>query len=1316
MLCSSEQVAGACAETRLTLRLKMPGIRALLVMLLLVAATSGSGSPAQRTTYWVAPTMADCRTESPCNTLAGYQEDGTNVFSTSYTTWIFLKGCHRMLPTPIVVTEAQNITWMGESGCTPMECQIIQPLYNDTVNQSSLCSYVVFADSRGVNVSHLGFVSSDKSAQYPKPCNNVELARVEDAVLHSVMLVGRYELGVFDASGRYEIVDSIFEKNAHFIALDFCPSLSKNCTFSLSLTNLTFKSSRGIFLNVGEFANTEHSSISVLVDNCSFTDSFGQEVVVFNIWGYPSDSLSITVRNSVFQNNLFSVFVHMVLMVQNWTLVGAPRYRPRIHLDGVSISDSYHPIMIDLSYKFHSSNSCDVQLPEIIIANSLFFDSRNHREDEYIHMVHATLRPNNSVAYYERCRALLSLPVSFQSTIIRFRGTKFYSNEMSAVIYLEGFYWHRAAFDGGNEISNNCGIGLVLNDTQLAVHGYNDIHNNTGGLFMTSDSLLLMANGSALNVVHNLADFGGGIRISYKGRNAASFEDFLSCYVYKTTCTGWCFFQFIDQNGHFLMQDELSAFHASLNLQNNIGFRDGNEIFNGHLDACSLMTEDGVIHANVDMLLKVLPPSALTDGALDSVPHHLCLCGNDNPLDDSLWDCRRNFTRTIYPGEESPFLVTVLKDFHQVSFQAVVVKDGEGKTDVVTLEMCARVYIVEYKGPGQHLLKLETFAPGQDSDYVLTASVVLNQLDCPLGMESTNTTCTCNSILAQHGFNCSGRRFRSLRPYNWIGMENGKLVFGDRCIFGLCDPSVLANGIPSVNLSSFSQCSSELGRKGLMCTQCPENQQPEYLSFNCRECPHEWVALLLLLLIGGPFVVVVLFLFNLTILQGTINGLILYCNLLIHTWSAAFFSRYAWKPLYIVIRMLSLGFGHGLCFFDEFSKSLLHFAFPFYLLAIVATIIICAHKFNLRIFQVTFIARRAVPVLTTLMIMTFASLSDAVLLALQHNYLYNATTGESKLVFLFDSSVPYFRGKHLAPGLISIICTVVYLFPLIGVTLLGDLLRRCIRSIWLSHFIDVFHGSYRYPFGFWMGVRLLARVVVMVVTLSVETQFGKALSMVVVISCLCLFQLYFKPFRTLEDHIATSQYSPSSCRLFSGHSRLEAILIKLQPSTLEILFMINALITSAVIMFGGVDYNSVSVTVLKIAANAALTAAVLQFLAILCYHTYRFFPLPKPVRMCLKSCSKCFSKGGRRKRRVSQSAAGDVAPTFDDTAAHAEPVMYISLQPLTSGSHDNSHDSDESTSITSDSDRDDEVSKEQSDAMTDVMGGSPGLTERLLQK
>ena len=1213
-----------------------------------------------------------------------------------------------MLPTPIVVSGAENVTWTGETGCTPKKCKIIQPSYNGTLN----CSCVVFDSCHGVKVSKLGFISS-VTARYRRHCFIVKLASVEDAALHSVMLKEKDGLVVFNASGRYELVNSFIMRNAHWMELNFCPHYSKNCSLSLHLTNLTFINSKMLLL-IGKYANIEYRSISVVVDNCSFTGQ-GLYQLAFYVTSYPSDSFTIIVRNSVFEDSTStSLRLRMVLMVQNKSLVGVPQYRPLILLDGVSVSNSYYGVRIDLGYKFPNNNSCDVQHPEIIIANSSFSVSKKSRKYANVNAVCVILWPSNS-AYYEWCNAQHSFPAFNSSTVFKLRGSKFHSNEFSAVVYLKGFSWHRAAFEGGNEISNNHGTGLELIDSQLEIHGYNVIQKNDGGgLYMTSDSLLLMANRSVLKVSNNSAEFGGGIHISYKGRSIASYEDFLHCYVYKTTCPGWCFFQFVDHNGHLLMQDNLNTYEANLNAENNHASKDGNEIFNGHLHNCSLMTKDRVLDASMDYLLKVLPSRVLQEDALDSLPHYICLCNTSNVQANSSWNCHQNLTLTINPGYETPLVVTVLKDFKRSSVQPVVVKDGDREIKVVTHSVCSEVYSVKpTELDEQRSLQLHNSAPDQHSHYLLSTFINFIQLGCPLGMDYFNRSCTCNSVLSQYGFECSVHGYKSAVHYNWIGIDKGNLIFSDRCILQLCNSSVLAKGLPSANITSLSQCSSEYGREGPVCSRCPENQQPEYLSFKCRDCPHEWIALLFILFIGGPLVVVILFLFNLTILQGTINGFILYCYMMIHTWSSSFFSLYAWKPLYIVFRLLSLGFGHGLCFFDEFSKALLHFAFPFYLLTLVATIIICAHKCNCRIFRVTFIARRAVPVLTTLMVMTFISLSDAVLLALQYNHIYDADTGDMKVVFLFDSSLLYFSGRHLAVGLIAIVCSAVYLLPLIFVTLLGDLVRRFTRSIWLSHFIDVFHGAYRYPFGFWSGVRLLARILFIVIALSVEKQFVNAISMFAIILCICLFQLYFKPFRTLEDHLATSQYSPSSCRLFSGHSRLEGILIKLQPSTLEFLYLLNAMITTAAITYDSIDY-SVNVLVWKIVANASLIVALLQFLAILCYHTYRFLPLPKPVRMCLRNCSNFYSKGGRRKRRHT-SVLCTITPTFDDTAAHAEPIMTIRLKPPQSGSHDNSYDSDESTSVISEDARDDRMANENSNAMTFLPPG-PQLTEALLQK
>lgn len=98
--------------------------------------------------------------------------------------------------------------------------------------------------------------------------------------------------------------------------------------------------------------------------------------------------------------------------------------------------------------------------------------------------------------------------------------------------------------------------------------------------------------------------------------------------------------------------------------------------------------------------------------------------------------------------------------------------------------------------------------------------------------------------------------------------------------------------------------------------------------------------------------------------------------------------------------------------------------------------------------------------------------------------------------------------------------------------------------------------------------------------------------------------------------------------------------------------------------------------------------------------------------MCLKACYKCFSKGGRKNNQQSSEACGHTH--FDDTAAHAEPIMCIKLHQPVSGGHGNGYDSDESSSVSSNDSTDDKMESTQSDMMTDVTDISTELTVSLL--
>ena len=120
-----------------------------------------------------------------------------------------------------------------------------------------------------------------------------------------------------------------------------------------------------------------------------------------------------------------------------------------------------------------------------------------------------------------------------------------------------------------------------------------------------------------------------------------------------------------------------------------------------------------------------------------------------------------------------------------------------------------------------------------------------------------------------------------------------------------------------------------------------------------------------------------------------------------------------------------------------------------------------------------FIARRAVPVLATIIVLTYTSLVNAVIAPLRYTTLYDVDTAQGETFWLYQPSLLFFGGQHLVIGILSIAVTVLYLIPFTFTMLFGDLMRRYFHKLWFSHFMDVLHGGFRWPLGFWIGLRLL---------------------------------------------------------------------------------------------------------------------------------------------------------------------------------------------------------------------------------------------------
>ena len=127
---------------------------------------------------------------------------------------------------------------------------------------------------------------------------------------------------------------------------------------------------------------------------------------------------------------------------------------------------------------------------------------------------------------------------------------------------------------------------------------------------------------------------------------------------------------------------------------------------------------------------------------------------------------------------------------------------------------------------------------------------------------------------------------------------------------------------------------------------------------------NKFLFLLVPFVLAGLALVFVLTQLNLTVSEGTLNGLILYANIL-HSNRAIFFPDGHFSAA-TVLAWINLDLGIETCFFngmDAYAKTWLQFLFPLYIWAIVIAMIVSSHYY---IVAAKLFRRHAVKVLATL--------------------------------------------------------------------------------------------------------------------------------------------------------------------------------------------------------------------------------------------------------------------------------------------------------------------------------------------------------------
>ena len=459
-------------------------------------------------------------------------------------------------------------------------------------------------------------------------------------------------------------------------------------------------------------------------------------------------------------------------------------------------------------------------------------------------------------------------------------------------------------------------------------------------------------------------------------------------------------------------------------------------------------------------------------------------------------------------------------------------------------------------------------------------------LDCPLGFTLTGQhRCDCNKRILANLLTCNINNQTVHRHGNiWVnatysGNTSNGVIVHNHCPFEYCKPEQL-----DVNLTHpETQCAFD--HYGTLCGACKPNFSLALGGSQCLpNCSNKCLLLLFVFILAGFALVFFIKILNLTVSQGTINGLIFYANIVAANRSIFFPAQHKnfLSFLSVFISWLNLDLGIETCFIeglDGYWKTWLQFVFPFYVWAIAAAIILVSHysTYATKIFGDT-----SVSLLATLFLLSYAKLLRSIIT------IFSITTLEypdniTAKVWSFDGNLQFLSSKYIPLFLFALITVLLLWLPYTAVLLSAQWLRTQTHRKglrWLKPFLDAYYGPFKDKHHYWVGVLLVVRGVLFV---------------------------FFASFFAVENNVnlLLTIVSSFSLSAFPGASVYKNVCL----STFENSFFLNLGVLAA-----GTFYIRLVGGNQEALVTTSIGIAFLEFCGIIILHSYQFVIIP--IRKC----------------------------------------------------------------------------------------------------
>ena len=579
--------------------------------------------------------------------------------------------------------------------------------------------------------------------------------------------------------------------------------------------------------------------------------------------------------------------------------------------------------------------------------------------------------------------------------------------------------------------------------------------------------------------------------------------------------------------------------------------------------------------------------------AITSEAYRLCFCYNSLP------ECKqREMNVTRYSGQTIQVFVAGLDQM----FMPVPTEINNKYTDKLAdldkgedkyyLKGCEKMTLHVYTSSELNYTTLKIQKTGICKDFSESFIRINTHIKpCPLGVQQKEDRCGCDNRLRKYSFISScdiDRQLIITKRTGWLSYDKTHLRIHDYCPLNFCTQN------KSISIDQpDNQCADF--HSGVLCGSCVENFSIALGSWRCITCSHtdryNFIWLLVLMAIAGIVLFFFISLFKLTVSRGTLNGLILYANVISVSGLLNLPGCSIHPILSVFISWLNLDLGIETCFFsgmDAYLKTWLQFVFPLYIWVLVGVIIILCHYSQT---AMKWMGRGNIDVLATFFLLSYTKILKTIItgLSVTEIKIARADNVSDKLVshkvWTYDGNVDYLTGKHLFLFSVSLFFLVVVCLPYTLLLTFGQYLRFMnerkglrwiIRSVVFISIMDAYHAPYKKKYRFWTGLTLLIRCVLFTLfaTNTSNILLTNMFVVVLITSLLLVARLY----------LFTSIYHNR------GIDRLELFFLL----NLELLFLI-------ILYLHGVGAN---ITITCKFTTVLIVITFVTFFGILIYHTF----------------------------------------------------------------------------------------------------------------